>query len=189
MELEQRKITVFTPGKKYSGYIDISNDSLRTTDLLNSSVLFWRDPGEKCFENALMMHDVTISIDEIKEFKKLDKVQIRLAEVIFFYDDFKELGNEKEKIRASVLKEKTKEVTSVINIITKVRVNSFFDIRGNFHGLFKAKSQQRYVPLSNAMIEEIIRREGKWVKKSLVLPNNFIGVSTSYIESCVVDLL
>ncbi len=187
MKEPRRKITVFTPGKQYSGEVDVPNGSLRTTDLLNSTTLYWKDPTEKNFNDVLLMFNVTLSIDGIREFQKFDRVQIRQPNIIFFHDDLTDLGNAKEKKRADALKKKTQEEKKQIHLITQVRVNSFFDIKGSFYGLFKSKSIQKYIPLTDVVMYEIIRQQDKWVKKKIPLVNKFIGVNTSYIETCAFD--
>ena len=184
MESVRRKITVFTPGKQYSGEVDIPNASLRTTDLMNSTNLYWRDLSEKNFDDALLMFNVTLSIDGIREFQKFDRVQIRLPNIIFFHDDIISLGSEEEKKRAGALKKKTHEEKKEIHLITKFRVNSFFDIKGSFFGLFKSKSNQNYIPITDVVMYEITRQQDKWVKRKVQLSNNFIGVNNSYIETC-----
>jgi hypothetical protein len=187
MEVMRRKITVFTPGKQYSGEVDIPNASLRTTDILNSTNLYWKDPTEKTFNDSLLMLNVTISIDGIHEFQKFDRVQIRQPNIIFYYDDYTAMGSAAEKKRADVLKKKSHEEEQSIHLITKVRVNSFFDIRGSFYGLFRSKSIQKYIPLSDAVVYEIIRQQDKWIKRKIELVNNFIGINTSYIEASAFD--
>ena len=187
MDEIHRKITVFTPGKQYSGEVAVPNSSLRTTDLLNSPNLYWKDPSEKTFNDALLMYNVTISIDGIQEFQKFDRIQIRQPNIIFYHDDFIALGSDDEKKRADMLKERSHEEAKLIHLITKVRVNSFFEIRGTFYGLFKSKSIQKYIPLSDVIVYEIIRHQDKWVKRKIDLSNNFIGVNTSYIEAAAFD--
>ena len=184
MEALRRKIVVFTPGKQYLGEVDVPNANFRTTDLLNSTNLYWKDPAEKSFNDVLLMFNVTVSIDGIQDFQKFDRVQIRQPNIIFFYDNFARLGNAEEKKRADTLKEKTHEEKKIVHLITKVRVNSFFEIKGSFYGLFKSKSIQKYIPLDDIVIYEIIRQPDKWKKKRIQLENNFIGVNTSYIEAC-----
>ncbi len=179
----RRRITVFTPGKIYSGEIDVPNPLLRTTDLLNSTTLYWKDPASKNFSDGLLMHDVVLSIDGIDKYQTFESIQIRQPNIIFFHDDFATLGNSEEKERAAKLIEKTHEEKKTIHLITKVRVNSFFDIQGTFFGLFKNKSSQKYIPLSDVILHEIIRKEGKWVKRRVTLVNNFIGVNSNYIEA------
>ena len=186
-EVMHRKITVFTPGKQYSGEVAIPNTSLRTTDLLNSTNLYWKDPTEKAFNDALLMFNVTVSIDGIREFQKFDRIQIRQPNIIFYHDDFTTMGSAEEKKRADVLKKKSHEEEKIIHLITKVRVNSFFDIRGSFYGLFKSKSIQKYIPLSNVVLYEIIKQQDKWVKRKIELTNKFIGVNTDYIEASAFD--
>ncbi len=187
MEAQRRQITVFTPGKQYSGEVDIPNADFRTTDLLNSTNLYWKDPTEKNFNDVLLMFNVTLSIEGIKEFQKFDRIQIRQPNIVLFYDSFKIMGSAEEKKRADTLKEKTQEEKKTIHLITKVRVNSFFEIKGSFYGLFKSKSIQKYIPLSDAVMHEIVKQPDKWMKKKIPLENDFIGVNTSYVEACVFE--
>ena len=73
---EQRKVVIVaSSGKKYSGLIDIPNASLRTTDLLNSTNIFWKNPNEKCFENAILMYDVSLMFSDAAIYRKFDKLQ------------------------------------------------------------------------------------------------------------------
>jgi hypothetical protein len=183
MDPARRKITVFTPGKIYTGEIEVPNPLLRTTDLLNSSNLYWKDPAQKSFNDGLLMYDVVLSIDGIDKYQTFKTIQIRQPNIIFFHDGFAELGSSEEKERAEKLKEKAQEEEKTIHLITKARVNSFFDMKGTFHGLFKSKSNQKYIPLSDVVLHEIIRQQDKWIKRRVKLANNFIGVNSSYIES------
>lgn len=179
----RRRITLFTPGKIYRGEIDIPNPLMRTTDLLNSPKLYWKDPASKSFTDSLFMHDVTLSIDGIEKYQTYENIQIRQPNIIFFHDDFAELGSSWERQRAERLKEQFREEKKTIHLITKARVNSFFDMQGTFHGLFKYKSHHNYIPISDVIMHEVIRQQDKWVKKRVQLANNFIGVNSSYIES------
>jgi len=158
MEIMRRKITVFTPGKKYSGEVDIPDDSLRTTDLFNSATLYWKDPAKKTFNDDLLMFNVILSIDGIQKLYKFDQVQIRQPNIIFFYDEYKELGSSAEKKRAELLKKKIHDEKETIHLITKVRVSSFFDIKGSFYGLFKGKTIKKYIPLTDVVTFEIIKQ-------------------------------
>jgi len=187
MDIIRREITVYTPGKQYSGEVDVPNSSLRTTDLFNSASLFWKDPTEKHFSDVLLMYDVSLSIAGIVDFQKFSRVQIRQPQIIFFHDHFRSMGSVKEKIRADMLKKKAQEEKKYINLHTQVRGSSFFDIRGSFYGLFKSKTMQKYLPLNDIIMYEIIKQQDKWVRKRIKLPNNFIGINTSHIESCVFD--
>jgi hypothetical protein len=170
-------------GRTYSGMIDIPNENLRTTDLLNSANLFWRDPNEKCLNDAILLYDVKLLLDESAIYKKFDKVQIRIPEIIFFFDEFETLGNSIEKDRAHSIKEKTGEKSQVVNIITPIIANSFYDISGTFYGHFKKKTNDKFIPLINATVAEIHKTSGKWQKKGVTLPCKFLGISSGQIES------
>jgi len=184
MDSDKRLITVFTPGKTYTGEIDVPNPLLRTTDLLNSTSLYWKDPSKKSFGDALLMYNVILAIDGIDKYQSFESIQIRQPNIIFFHDGYAELGSSKEKERAGKLTEKAHEEKKTIHLITKARVNSFFEIKGTFHGLFKNKSNHKYIPINDVTLFEIIRRQDKWVKRKVGLANNFIGVNSSYVESC-----
>ncbi len=77
----------------------------------------------------------------------------------------------------------TNEDAQTINIITKQVANSFYDITGTFYGLFKNKSKNNFIPLTQANIAEIFRKQDKWVKRNVKLPHDFICVSNDHIES------
>ena len=180
----QRKIVLVTSlGKKFVGMVDIPNDSLRTTDLLNSGTIYWKDPSEKCFDNAIYMHDVVLQIDNSPVRVKFDKIQVKISEVILFYDDVDAITDEKEKMRAETMVKKTQEQVQVVNIITREVSNSFYNLTGSFYGLFKKKSNDKFIPLTDVKLTEIYNKEGKWFQREVVLPHKFIGVSTRHIEA------
>jgi len=184
---EQRRISVLTSlGKKYSGFIDIPNAALRTTDLLNSPNIFWKNPNEKCFENAILLYDVNLTFDEGAVFKRYEKIQIKLSEVIYFHDELESITDEQEKKRASTMIERTQEKMQSVNIITTLVANSFYDITGNFYGLFKKKAADKFLPLTNVKIVEISKKENKWFKKEINLPHRFVGVGNGHIESAII---
>jgi hypothetical protein len=184
LDENQRKIVVVTSlGKKYSGLVDIPNPNFRTTDLLNSSNIFWKNPNEKCYDNAIMMYDVRLFIDDNAVYRQFEKIQIKLSEIIYFYDDISDLGDHMEKKRAATMVKQVQEGAQNVNIITKEIANSFYDITGTFFGLFKKKSKDKFVPLTQVTIAEIYKKQDKWTKKINTLPQNFIAVSNQHIES------
>ena len=184
MEQLRRQISVVTSlGKKYVGNIDIPATSMRTTDLLNSSSVFWRNPNDKCFENAILMHDVQLVLDQTALYKKFSKIQLKTSEIIFFYDEYETIGDMQEKTRAGSMREKTQEEMKTVNIITPVIANSFYDLTGNFYGLFKKKSQDKFIPLFAANVFEIQKNQEKWSKRTVSLAYSFLAINTRYIEA------
>ena len=184
MTSTQRKVAIITSlGKKYSGLIDIPNDTFRTTDLFNSSHIYWKDPNKKCYDDTILMNDVRLFIDNKAVYKSFDTIQIKRSEIIYLYDDIKKIGDTMEQKRASVFKEQTDENALTINIITTQVANSFYDITGVFFGLFRKKSKDAFIPLTQATIMEVYRRESKWFQKKIKLPHNFICISNRHTES------
>ena len=179
----RRIVLVASLGKKYVGDVDVPNETLRTTDLLNSGSIFWKDPNEKCFDNAILMHDVQLRIDDSPVRVRFDRLQIKLGEVILFYDDLESMTDDKEKMRAASMVQKTQEQVQVVNVITTQVAGSFYNLTGSFYGLFKKKSNDRFIPLTHVKLTEIYRKQGKWFQREIALPHRFIGVSTRHIEA------
>jgi len=187
MEVKQRRLAIVSSqGKKYSGVVDIPNENFRTTDLLNSSNIFWKNPNEKCYDNAILMYDVKLFLDDAAVYRKFDKIQVKLSEIFYVYDEMQDLGDTMEKKRASTMIKQTQENSQIVNIITKEVANSFYDISGTFFGLFKKKSKDKFIPLTEASIIQIYKRQDKWGKKQIKLPHNFVCVSNQHIESVVI---
>lgn len=184
MANNQRAVTIFTPGKTYTGRIDIPNESLRTIDIFNSNNIYWKDPAEKSFDDALLLNDATVVLEGNTRLCKLSRVQVRLVDVLFFFDALEDSGDRLEKIRAATLKTRSGEETSTVNIITHTQGDAFYYITGIFYGLFKSKSKQRYIPLTQPSITSVLRVAEGWQKKKISLPGSFVGVSTNHIEAC-----
>ncbi|KJS02539.1 MAG: hypothetical protein VR65_04930 [Desulfobulbaceae bacterium BRH_c16a] len=184
MDNSQRKITIYTPEKIYRGSIDIANGSLRTIDIFNSANVYWKDPNEKSFNDAMLLNNASIALEGNIKLGDFPKLQVRLSEVLFFHDSLENLGDSMEKKRAVYLNLKTKESKSTVHIITQTRGNSFFYISGTFHGLFKSKSNHRYIPITQAGITQMIRSNEKWQKKTILIEGGFVGISTAHIEAC-----
>ncbi len=179
----QRKVNIITPlGKRYLGFIDIPNASLRTTDIFNSSNAYWKDQKEKYFDDGLLLHDAKVFLDD-SPYKEYDKLQIKLSRVIAFYDDFSSIGSEIERNRFATLKKKSGSQIHIIHLVTKVTGNSFYEINGQFSGLLKKTAHDRFISLTQVEITEVINKESKWFRKTISIPTNFLGISTYFIEA------
>ena len=64
--------------------------------------------------------------------------------------------------------------------------NSFYDIEGVFHGLFKKKSKDKFIPLTDVEILEVYKRQDRWKKKRIAIPNKFIAIGNGHIESAII---
>ncbi len=184
MATDQRKITLFTPDKIYSGLIDVADKSLRTIDIFNSANVYWKNPAEKGFDDALLLHQATVVLEGNTRLGDFGKLQLKLSDIILFYDTLQQSGNEREKLRAATLKKKLNEETEFVHIITHTRGDAFFYITGVFYGLFKSKSKHRYIPITETTVTEVVRHADGWKKKKVALESTFVGVSTEHIEAC-----
>jgi len=181
---EQRRVVAVTSlGKVYKGMVDIPNATFRTTDLFNSPNIYWKDSKDKCFDNAVLLRDVQLFIGGSAICVKFDKVQLKLSEVIYFYDDQSAITDDKEKMRASSMIQKTHEHSQTVDIITTEVSNSFYHLTATFFGLFKKKSHDKFIPLTDVKLIEIYNQDVKWFQKIVELPHKFIGVGTRHIEA------
>jgi len=184
MEAAQRKLVIVTSlGKKYSGLVDVPSETFRTTDLLNSSNIFWKNPNHKCYDNAIFMSNVRLFLDDTGVYKRFDSIQVKLSEIIYFYDELESVGDKTEQKRATTMVKQSYEAAQTINIITRQVGNFFYDITGSFFGLFKKKSKDNFIPLTNANILGIYHEQDKWIQKKIKLPHDFICVSNTHLES------
>ncbi len=180
----KREVHLYTPNKLYTGMIDIKSERIRTIDLLNSSNLYWKDPAQKSFDDSILLSDVKVTIQGNKTLASFNKLQLRLSDIIFFSDGLYKTGNSTEKLRARTLSQKSHEKMSTARILTRMRGDAFYLIVGVFHGLFKSKSKQRYFPLTETKVHEILRTGTKWETREIDIGNQFIGLSTNHIEAC-----
>jgi len=184
MDINQRMVTIFTPGKIYSGYIDIANESQRTIDIFNSANVYWKDPNERSFDDSLLLRNASIVLEGNFKIREFSKLQIKISDILFFYDSLESLGNILEQKRAAHLNVKTKESASLAHMITHTIGDAFFYITGTFYGLFKSKSKHRFIPITDANVVEIIRCGERWQKKQIPIEGGFVGISTHHIEAC-----
>ena len=180
----QREVVLFTPNKKYTGKIDLKNDDIRTIDQLNSATLYWKDPNEKSYDDAILLSDVEVSLHGHGKLISFERLQIRLSDIVFFSDKLKKSGVDTEKKRAKTLSERAQDQVAQARILTEMRGDSFFLVLGTFHGLFKNKTKSRFLPLTQAKIYEVLRTGDKWSRIEVDVGNDFIGLSSEHIESC-----
>jgi hypothetical protein len=164
--------------------MDIGNQSLRTIDILNSSNIYWKNPAERSFDDALLLYNATILLEGNTKMGEYAKLQIKLQDIIFFYDSLENVGDSIEKKRAAHLNVKTKESTDLSHIITLTQGHGFFYITGMFYGLFKSKSNSRFIPLTQANVVHVTRGNERWQKKVIKIEGGFVGISTRHIEAC-----
>ena len=183
----QRSVVLFTPNKRYEGKIDLKNDEIRTIDQLNSATVYWKNPAEKSFDDAVLLNDVDVSLHGAGKLTSFKKLQVRLSDIIFFTDRLETSVDYAEKMRAQTLSAKAKDEQASAKIITEMRGDSFFFISGTFHGLFKNKTKQRYFALTDVKVFELLRTGNKWERVEVDLGNKFIGLSSNHIESCTLS--
>lgn len=183
----RRQIILYMPNKIYAGKIDLQKPDMRTLDLLNSSNIYWKNPNERSFTDAIMLYDGSITVQGNRKLTDFAKLQLRLNDIIFFTDDLVVSGSETEKKRAQTLSQRSGEKATGVKLITRMRGAAFYVVQGVFYGLFKSKSQQRFMPIIKPTVHEFLRTGTKWESARIEINNNFLGLSTAHIESCSID--
>ncbi len=185
MESENERIltVITTLGRKYTGKIHVPNPNLRTTDLLNSATTYWKEQSGKVFDDAILLSDARLLFGQHSVFQDFTEVQIRLSKVLLFYDNFKSMGSETERRRMDTLSERAGDKETSVYALTQAMGNSFFEISGVLSGLSKQKSKSRFIPIHQAAANEILHRNGQWLRKKITLPHGFVGVNAECIES------
>lgn len=187
VETSTREINLYTPNKRYTGLIDMQREDMRTLDLLNSSNIFWKNPNQKSFNDSILLRDVRVVAQGDKQLSRFGKLQLRLSDIIFFSDSLKKTGSVTELKRAETLSQKSNEKEKRVKIITRMRGDTFYIIVGSFYGLFKSKTQQRFMPIMKSKVREVLRTGADWEVKDLDIGNTFIGLSAQHIEACALD--
>jgi len=180
-----RRVVIITSlGKRYEGDIDLPSQNFRTSDLFNSSSVYWKQPARKYLEDSIMMSNVTLTFNGQKEYKKFDLIQIRIPEMVVFFDNLEISGHSSEKMRAASLQNEVAGGIRKVHIITSRISNSFYTISGTIHGAARQKMNRIFVPVSNSVIAEVKLDEGSEYKERFIdLPNNFLGINTKFIEA------
>jgi hypothetical protein len=180
-----RRIVIITSlGKRYEGNIDLPSLNFRTSDLLNSSTVYWKQPSRKYLENSIMLSNVNLSFNGNKEYRKFDLIQIRIPEIVVFFDSLGISGYHCEKMRAANLQLGSSDSARNVHIITSKISNSFYTVSGTIHGAARQKMNRLFVPVSDAVIAEVRLDESSDFKENPVdLPNSFLGINTRYIEA------
>jgi len=178
---QEWKAIIVTPGKIYEGKLscNFKLQDKRTLTLLNTKIVSCIDKDS--LENYLSLTDVSLLLNG-KRHSWWNKVFIKKSQIIFAYDEYKQMGSESERKRFATIQSKRSQGLISINILTLITKDIFYDIKGEYKGAFKEIVNRQFVPLVNVVIEEIIENEGQVFRKSHD-PKPFIALNKDYIES------
>lgn len=189
MEAVKRAVTFYTPDKIYSGAVDVRERSIRTLDLLNSTNIYWKDPSEKNFSDAILLNRASIKLSGGQKIGEFRKLQMRLTDIIFFTDGLDGGGTNCDRATQKTTSPKLHNEVVTVKILTKMQGDSFYIVSGKYTGLIKSKTshrylpRNRYLPITEAKVTAVTRVGERWTSKT-VIDNKFIGMSGEHIESC-----
>ncbi len=183
---QEWKVTIVASGKIYEGKF-LCNPKLkdkRTLNFLNAKIVDCMD--QHALEGYVFLKDTSLLLNSKKVFT-MDKVLIKTSQIIFAYDEYKQMGSDTERKRFYKLQEQRSQRPISVNIATSITKGSFYNIKGEYNGGFKTIVSRQFVPLVNVAIQEIFEKEGQFYKKKKDT-KPFIALNRDYIESIDVGL-
>ncbi|MBW1646049.1 MAG: hypothetical protein JRJ56_06960 [Deltaproteobacteria bacterium] len=184
MNTLQRKITIHKPGKQYTGHIAVPAEAYRTSDYFNRPALMKHPHGQSTADNYIHLQDVRITVDS-RLTMTLETINIRVEDIIFFWDELKNAGTVADQLRAEKLRYKAgQQEMNRISIVTPILNGRFYTVAGTFSGLFRKAIQANFLALFEATITVFQPQNGgEWSKSPLPTPNRFVGFNLNYMES------
>ncbi len=186
MAEEKRKINIVKPGKHYVGHIAIPSAMFRTLDYFNRPHMMRRIDNQTTLDNYIQIHDVEIAIDGKWPHARLGIANVRVFDIIFFWDELEDSGNESERKRAaSYSADSGRAELNRATILTPMYDSQFYEIAGDYFGRFKRALSQNFIALNNATVDQthLEPDSGQWAKKSISLPHGFVAVNMNYVDS------
>ena len=186
MSEEKRRVNIIKQGKKYLGEILIPSDMYRTTDYFNRPAMMRHRDNKGTLDSYIQLHDVEIIIDDKIVLKRQTVVNIRVIDIIFYWDELDNLGIPVEQKRATAMMENIgRPELNRVNVITPMYGSQFYEISGAFYGKFKRAMLKNFLSLTNATVDHFFKKPetDKWNKKPIALSYGFIALNMNFVDS------
>ena len=186
MSDEKRKICIIKQGKKYLGGISIPSDMYRTTDYFNRPGMMRHRDNQGTLDSYIQLYDVEVIVDSNIVLKRQDVINIRVTDIIFYWDEIDNLGTPVEQKRAKAMMENIGQPElNRANMITPMYGSQFYEISGAFYGRFKRAMVKNFLSLTNATVDHFFKKSEteKWSKKPIALPHGFVALNMSFVDS------
>jgi hypothetical protein len=186
MSDEKRKINIIKQGKKYLGELPIPSDKYRTTDFFNRPSILRHRADQGTLDSYIPLYDAEVTIDDNFALKRQNVINIRIIDIIFYWDELENVGTPAEQKKAKAMMDNAGQPElNRINVITPMYGDQFYEISGNFFGYFKRAMTKNFLSLTNATIDHFFKttETGKWNKKPIALPYGFAALNMNFVDS------
>jgi hypothetical protein len=183
---KKRKINIIKQGKKYFGELPIPSDNFRTSDYFNRPSILRHQADKGTLEGYSQLYDAEVTIDDNFALKKKNIVNIRIIDIIFFWDELENVGIPAKQKKAKAMMENAgRSEFNRINLITSMYGDQFYEISGDFFGYFRRVMATNFLSLTNATIDHFFKtiETGKWNKKPIALPYGFVAFNINFVDS------
>ena len=186
MSDEKRKICIIKQGKKYLGGISIPSDMYRTTDYFNRPGMMRHRDNQGTLDSFIQLYDVEMIIDDKIVLKRQDIANIRVVDIILYWDEIDNLGIPAEQKRAKTMMENMgRSELNRVTVVTPMYGSQFYEVSGAFYGKFKRAMVKNFLSLTHATVDHFFKNPetDKWNKKSVTLPHAFVALNMSFVDS------
>jgi hypothetical protein len=183
---DKRKICIIKQGKKYLGGISIPSDMYRTTDYFNRPGMMKHRDNQGTLDSFIQLYDVEMIIDDKIVLKRQDVANIRVIDIILYWDEIDNLGTPVEQKRAKTMMENIgRPELNRVTVVTPMYGSQFYEVSGAFYGRFKRAMVNNFLSLTNATVDYFFKKPetDKWNKKSVTLPHGFVALNMSFVDS------
>jgi hypothetical protein len=137
-------------------------------------------------DSFIQLYDVEMIIDDKIVLKRQDVANVRVIDIMFYWDEIDNLGTPVEQKRAkTMMKSMGRSELNRVTVVTPMYGNQFYEVSGVFYGRFKRAMVNNFLSLTNATVDHFFKKPetDKWNKKSVTLPYGFVALNMSFVDS------
>ncbi len=174
------KVTVVTPGKIYKGRVFVKNVmDKRTIFILNNTLRTTRsEVGALHLDHYLQLDETVLVLGKAR--MELGTVAINKADILFVYDEFKQMGTEQERKRQKSIQ--SEQGTVRLGILTKTYNRQCYRFVCSLpNPKQKLTSKEHFLALSRVRMERYTDHHSSPESQPILMP--FVALNKSCIES------
>lgn len=178
--MDSWKVTVVTPGKIYKGRVFVKNVmDKRTIFVLNNSLRTTRsEAGALHLDHYLQLDETVLVLGKARI--ELGTVAINKTDILFVYDEFKQMGTEQERKRQKSIQ--SEQDTVRLGIFTKTYNRQCYRfVCGLPNPKQKLTSREHFLALARVRMERYTDHHSSPEGQPILMP--FVALNKSCIES------
>jgi len=137
-------------------------------------------------DSYIQLYDVEMIIDDNIVLKRQKVANLRVIDIIFYWDEIDNLGIPVEQKRAKTMMDNMgRSELNRVTVVTPMYGNQFYEVSGAFYGRFKRAMVNNFLSLTDAIVDHFFKKTetDKWNKKSVALPYGFVALNMSFVDS------